>query len=355
MFSRCISSSPVFKFDGRSDAWYANLATSKVQWNMRFKEFEKCPLKENMFVTGIGMSFDLSSTTNVIQHGIQDEGESKIPERYTLEISVNEDNFLPGCPGKEPCLAEGSISLISDGKPITAPGEYFVGHNGAIRVVAYNTFASCSRRWYDFIEPFDDEVKGYRSLDANSKSPIEMLYDSASKLVDSKDCFAWADERAANGDFFQQQGGWTTIFVETPHLSFHIEYRQSDGQEDDEGCPYHSLDAWMSKVSPEMRAEEWAGILGETRRPTFTETGEQHVSDRQGILAGKRDEDYEVGGPHALEFAARDMVQGSWKDAIRTALAPTSSSKARRIDSSSFAEEYYSGEEGVGYSSRLST
>ena len=97
-----------------------------------------------------------------------------------------------------------------------------------------------------------------------------------------------------------------------------------------------------------------------TRRPTFSESGDQHVSDRQGILAGKRDEDYEVGGPHALAFAARDMVQGSWKDgmkdAIRAALVPESrSSSTRRIDSGSVAEEYYSGEEGVGYSSRLST
>ena len=60
--------------------------------------------------------------------------------------------------------------------------------------------------------------------------------------------------------------------------------------------------------------------MGETRRPTFTETGEKHVSDRQGILAGKRDEDYEVDGPHALAFVARDMVHGSWKDGMKDAI-----------------------------------
>ena len=38
-----------FKFEGRDSAWYANLASESLQWNMRFKRFDGLPAHEDMF------------------------------------------------------------------------------------------------------------------------------------------------------------------------------------------------------------------------------------------------------------------------------------------------------------------
>ena len=38
-----------FKFEGRDSAWYANLASESLQWNMKFKRFDGLPAHEDMF------------------------------------------------------------------------------------------------------------------------------------------------------------------------------------------------------------------------------------------------------------------------------------------------------------------
>jgi len=38
----------IFKFDGRSDAWYANVASKSLQWNVGFHKFDTCPENEDV-------------------------------------------------------------------------------------------------------------------------------------------------------------------------------------------------------------------------------------------------------------------------------------------------------------------
>jgi len=213
---------------------------------------------------------------------------------------------MKGCTTKDPCLGEGSLEILVDGESITAPGEYVFGTDGGIRVVAHNTFASCSRKWYDYTEPMNDENS---AIDSNKrvlsmKSPIKMLFDAERKVLDWKDCHNWLLSRQKYNDIYRQLGAWSTIHIETSLVSFHIEYHQNDGSH--EGCPKHSIDSWMSKVSPEMKSDEWRGILGETREPMFHRgTGEQIISGRNILLQGKSDQDYEVTGPYDTNFGAR--------------------------------------------------
>ena len=62
-----------------------------------------------------------------------------------------------------------------------------------------------------------------------------------------------------------------------------------------------------------MRAEKWKGVLGETRNSVFDwTTGERVISDRDALLRGKRDGDYEVDGPHGMDFHAKEMRGPTW-------------------------------------------
>jgi len=287
----------VFKFEGRSGAWYSNVATKKLQWNLRFNEFETCPEHENMFVTG---------TTITLYH-LSSLPFTKPEVAHTISIMVaDEEKFFPGCQSGV-CLGKGSLKISVDGNTdITSPGDYYLGNNGG-RVIAHNTFAACSRKWYDYVMPeIDDAEEKHRLLHTNRRAPLEFLNDDKGDMLDPENCAPWIKDRAQYGDLFSQEGGWSTIHIETPAISFHVEYRQ-----DEENCYSHSIDAYISQVASVYLEEEWQGVLGETREPKFYPNGEEVMSERSYLLSAKDDKDYEVDGPFGNKFTARIESPGS--------------------------------------------
>eukprot|EP00591_Stephanopyxis_turris_P001726 CAMPEP_0195518940 /NCGR_PEP_ID=MMETSP0794_2-20130614/14000_1 /TAXON_ID=515487 /ORGANISM="Stephanopyxis turris, Strain CCMP 815" /LENGTH=872 /DNA_ID=CAMNT_0040647995 /DNA_START=133 /DNA_END=2751 /DNA_ORIENTATION=+ len=279
----------VFKFDGSSGKWYANVATSTLQWNLRFREFETCPEGENMFVTGTGITLLHPSKVPFAQPQVA----------HTIAIMVaDEDKFMPGCDSdSEICLGGGSLKIYVDEEEFTAPGDYPLGKMGG-RVVAHNTFAACSRKWYDYVVSDEDDSRVHRAV--KSKSPIEFLIEDRGEVLDRASCDEWIKDRVTDQDFFAQNGDWSTIHIETPTIKFHVEYRQSN-----DDCKSHILDAWISEVSPVHYEKKWQGILGETHEPKFYPNGEPVTSERSFLLDGKDDKDYEVDGPFGIKFAAR--------------------------------------------------
>jgi len=284
----------VFKFIGQSDSWYANLANKYFQWNMQFRDFESCPVNESMFISGISISMFGDDDSDILI--------ATTPEA------------IPECRNdpKRVCLGEGTLHISLDGGEtyISEAGDY---HSGlSTRVVAHNTYAACSRKWHDYDV---SDAKNLRRLAAANKSqnrrrmaiqekqPLQLLRENKAKMIDPEDCDDWIDERSKNNDLFQQKGQWSTLYIETELVSFHIEYRRSDFY--DRQCDFQALDAWMTKVSSTVETEQWSGILGETKYKVYDKTtGDQIKSDRDQLLRGKDDADYEVDGPFGRKFAA---------------------------------------------------
>jgi len=275
----------VFKFEGKSDTWYANLASESVQWNLLFNEFESCPKHENMFVTKA--SVFLRDSGNQITVGV-----------------LNKDKFLPGCAEGTVCLGEGSLGIEINNRVIDSPGVYELDNNAG-RVVIHNTYASCSRKWYDYDISKEDELNraGTRALIDSQEAAMDLLFKNKGKMLDPEECQSWLDKRAENGDLFSQNGSWSTVYIETKDISMHMEYRQAD-----ETCNSHLIDAWISKVSPKLLAQEWKGILGETRYPKYHSDGSEISSNRELLLIGKKDEHYEVKTPYETMFTARHLI-----------------------------------------------
>lgn len=97
-----------------------------------------------------------------------------------------------------------------------------------------------------------------------------------------------------------------------------------------------------------MKDEEWQGVLGETREPVFDgTTGERVMSDRDALLRGKHDRDYEVDGPHGKDFRAKEMggltkwLEGVGPFALDSLLDPLLNQ--HRKAATVMKEEYYVG------------
>jgi len=320
-----------FNFDGKSDSWYANVATDEMQWNMKFHDFYDCPRDDSMYVTAMAISVNKTTGTDFAN------GES-----HNIMISIkNESEVFPGCPppadpGDPVCLGEGSLQVIVDGTVYDEAGDHRISNN--LRIVSHNTYDACSRKWYDYdkgIHLREDEGGIFRRLLGNrqrklfsTKDPMDFVRNARQYMVAPHLCTDWIERRTRDNNLFEQLGGWSTIYIETPVVSFQVEYRQIRKDKSGVGggtglpqdmevhglpvygtqkkCISHVLDAWLTHANPKMRGERWDGILGETRTLRLNDEGYEVLENRDLLLMGS-DVDYEVGSAFGRDFPARDL------------------------------------------------
>lgn len=279
-------SGQLFKFEGRSGAWYSAISTPSFQWNMKLQTYESCPEHSNNFLSGVGMTFFKKGSS-----------------RKRIEVSVtNPYNVGVGCGGLSlsHCLGAGSLELVIDGVKHLIGGDYKF-HDGTGRVVAFNTFHQCSRKWYDFYvksSAFHEGEFGIRSGRKLHKVELKAdVFDIIGSLketmVDSEACETWLHSRKEYHDLFKQPGHYSTVIVQTEDVSLHLEYKQET-----ERCHAHSIDVWISSVNPDLLNQDWEGIIGETKDLSYSPMHTKHSSvNRSAVLKYVNDSDYEVNSP----------------------------------------------------------
>ena len=281
-------SGQLFRFEGRSGDWYSAISTSSFQWNMRLQSHDTCPGNSNNFVTGVGLTF-------VKQGQYNKQIEVTIGNHYSVDV---------GCGGMSMshCLGAGSLEVVIDGKRHVVGGDYKF-HDGTGRIVAFNTFYPCSRRWYEFdvhhapTHATDDTMPLPNGRHRTTHEPNAEVFDVIKGLkdtmIDKEVCEKWIDDRRKNGDLFQQLGHYTTVVIHTDTISLHMEYKQENDR-----CRAHSLHAWVSSVSPLLLEQTWEGVIGETKDLSYKPQHEQPKSvHRLEALKYDKDSDYEVRSP----------------------------------------------------------
>jgi hypothetical protein len=163
-------------------------------------------------------------------------------------------------------------------------------------------FISGSRKWYDFdVRPsleLGSTLETGRRLD--QPSVFEVLDSLKKTMIDPQDCDNWINDRKHYNDLFVQPGRSSTIIIETKDITLHIEYRQEN-----ERCDAHSIDVWISSISPVLLDQPWEGIIGETKKEAISpRTDNQVYMDRYEVLKFRNDEDYEVLSPFSSECKA---------------------------------------------------
>jgi hypothetical protein len=161
-----------------------------------------------------------------------------------------------------------------------------------------------SRKWYDFDvrPPLDDasvNLETGRRLD--QPSVFDVLDGLKKTMIDPIDCENWIKDRRELNDLFLQPGRSSTILVQTTDITLHLEYRQEN-----ERCDAHSIDIWISSVSPALLDQPWEGVIGETKKDSLVPyTTEKHTMvDRYEVLKFKSDDDYEVISPFSTNCKA---------------------------------------------------
>jgi len=286
----------VFKFDGRDGGWYANIASKSLHWNMQFRKYPTCQEGSDVFVSGLTF---ITSKESDMQHQISESN---------ILIATTPDPIPECLEYNKTCLGDGTLHISFDGGEtyVSEPGDYHYGSRN--RIVAHNTFAACSRRWYDYdITPKQSSLMkpGRRRVTIQEKKPLDLLLEKNETMIHPKECIEWIDDRKNKHDLFQQKGLWSSLHLQTHSVSFHIEYRQSNPNTPiEEQCKFQSLDAWMTTIPKELDQQTWQGILGETKKRKYNKQGQQILSDRHLLLWGNEDIDYEVDGPFGIHFNA---------------------------------------------------
>ena len=273
----------LFKFDGRSGGWYSAVSSKSFQWNMRIQEYEQCPADSNKFVSGVGFTVFRKTPFG------------RTPAHKIAVNVVNEWGTSTGCgTGATNCLGNGSLELMIDDKKFVYPGDYQF-KDGSGRVIAFNTYLECSRKWYDFDVTEDTDSSSLRNNRRLETFPgvFDVVRDLEDTMVDKDACEQWISERQSNNDLFHQAGAWSTIIVKTDEINFHIEYKQETKR-----CDAHTVDVWISSVSPDLFEEDWEGVIGETKDPS-NHAGEK--VERAEFLKFAEDEQYEVVSPFAYK------------------------------------------------------
>lgn len=98
----------IFKFEGRSGAWYSAASANSFQWNMKTQKFEGCPEGAETFLTGVGLTI---FGKNKKIHQI----EINVVNPYTINAGCGNDADKANDYG---CLGAGSLELILDGHKI---------------------------------------------------------------------------------------------------------------------------------------------------------------------------------------------------------------------------------------------
>ena len=231
-------------------------------------------------------------------------------------IECNPTETIKAMKNLDPVLPDHG-SHITHPRGTSKPGDYRYGSHS--RLVAHNTYAACSRKWHDYEISVKKEGHahlrdGGRRMTVSEKKPLQLLSDKKDTMMFAPECLNWIQEREKKNDLFQQQGHWASLYIETPLVSFHVEYRRSNLDIDVENqCNFQSLDAWMTTVSDTLEREDWKGILGETKSKLYDADGQQIMSDRQLLLTGEEDVDYEVDGPFGSDFMAARLKRNSFE------------------------------------------
>ena len=283
----------IFKFEGRSGAWYSAVSAKSFQWNMKIQKFDGCPLGSDTFLTGVGLTVFGTNKHQV---------EINVVNPYSVNAGCGNEAVKANDYG---CLGAGSLELVIDGHKVVQSVDVPFDDNSG-RVIAFNTIGKCSRRWFDFdITPREDRslrhVNSGRKLDVMLGAGIfDVLGKTKDTAVDKDGCSAWTEQRKERNDILKQTGTFSTIVIKTEKISFHVEYHQEW-----ERCSAHSLDIWISEVKPDVVEEQWEGVIGETKDLGYdNKKGEKRYMSRETALQFSNDEDYEVLSPYSTSCKA---------------------------------------------------
>jgi len=221
----------------KKKGWLRKLESQSLRWDIHSNEFDTCP-KNKHFVDASTMTFYYSTGQDEVAHSIV--------------IEAVKNNDTPDDCQSSVCLGNGSLNIYVDGNLIIKPGDYSLINVGG-RIIAYNTHLACARK-KDEPSSTGSGLRSHRKLYEaplvlqRMRTPVDFVSHVHGEMTDSTICKEWIDDRSKYDDIFKQGGNLSIVHVQTPLISFHIEYRYSP----DNNCEFSPLETWITDASEEI-------------------------------------------------------------------------------------------------------
>lgn len=235
---------------------------------------------------------------------------------HTVEIYANHPKDFYAhteCPGgmDEPCLADGALTVLLDGKPMVRPGVETVATGfivGAVNVPGECRPFGFENYWARKIREAEvaTGAAGRRLEDTNIPMGDWILGDDAATNI--AECEIYVINAMEQDTLFKYQSEHVSFQIVTPLLTIRVNHgklhqiamRDPTDQFD---LPDHRTFQQNIGVERAIMGPFPQGVLGETIRPTLDTMGEPIMFGMAAIRG--REEDYSVSGPFDDMFAIR--------------------------------------------------
>eukprot|EP00903_Cladosiphon_okamuranus_P014901 g13798.t1 len=240
-------------------------------------------------------------------------GLSVLSEGRSLVIEVENPYTIDtdGCPeGVSPCLANGGLSIIVDGQKADELLRFSTQvpvADGAISLSASNLPVECRQFGGDKIwaSMYEEMVEVRRQLlSAESLEDWILRYDQMAAPE-------WCAKYIAENELADLQSIHAIFRIETPtitvRLNAGVNYQGGDGELDWDGRVLPDLEFWQMDVGLDgldIKNPALSGILGETARPVYDESGQMVMEGFEAFRGTV--EDYRVSGALGVHFALLD-------------------------------------------------
>eukprot|EP00752_Nemacystus_decipiens_P007470 g6673.t1 len=241
-------------------------------------------------------------------------GLSVLSDGHSLTIEVENPYTVDtgGCPEDvSPCLANGGLRIVVDGQEVNELLQFsrqVPVADGAILVSASNLPVECRQFGGDKIwaRMYQEMMEGRRELLGGESLEDWILRFDHMAAPD------WCAKYIAENDLADLQSTHAIFKIETPtvtvRLNAGVNY-QGGGDVDWQGRALPDLEFWQMDVGMDGLDGEnpsLSGILGETARPMYDESGKEVMEGFEAFRGTV--EDYRVSGASGVHFALLDKT-----------------------------------------------
>lgn len=282
-----------FDFTGESEANYALLA-DEPSTLLTMQVHAPIPeLPVITYITGVGLTAE-DMDGNV----------------HTVHVSVDDPSDVHAehkCPTDEPCLAEGVLTVLLDGEPMTRPGAVELGPGfsvGGVNIPGECRPFGFEKYWAGKVRQAELAAAGGEGRRLLHTSMAEwILRDFAATNID--ECMSYVERALLEGTLFEHDSEHVSFQIRTPELTIRLNHgklhqlpmRDPTDQFD---LPDHLTFQMNISIERAVLRDSPQGVLGGTVRPTFDATGGE-IKMGIGAIVGT-EEDYRVTGPFENDF-----------------------------------------------------
>lgn len=232
---------------------------------------------------------------------------------HTMTVLVgNPETLEAECPiGVSPCLGNGALRVILDGRSVERPGETTLGRQvtfGAVNIPGECRPFGFEKYWGRKVHEAElfAAAGGNRRLDINPVIPMAEWILQDRLATNKPECQSYVNVAQAEGTLLDHQSEHVSFQLATPSFRMRLNYGKlhqlaTRDPTDQFDLPDHITHQMNFGLSDVVLGENPLGIMGETAVVRADQQFGQPIMHGLGVISGA-EEDYKVDGALGVHF-----------------------------------------------------